>query len=208
MRCLSFLVWLASCLAISSGKMTPHGSLHTHPRPYNMSTTDIRKGRNRHNQAEMGPSGLTQGLATPSLKGIGPKRECKFTPRARILWTQVSTSASAKSGQLGPAYLHIVTSHHRSSWMWQPMNVRRRSAPVNPSWSKPCRTSRMGCSLRVSFLATQYPQLGWTAGCLLITTRSGTPVSFLRKNHCFCHPTDGLETERRKCGSIPDPVQT
>jgi hypothetical protein len=42
-RCLSFLVRLASHLAISSGRMTPRGSLRTHPRPYNMSATGIKK---------------------------------------------------------------------------------------------------------------------------------------------------------------------
>jgi hypothetical protein len=34
---------LASRLAISSGKVTPHGSLCTHPRPYNMSASCIKK---------------------------------------------------------------------------------------------------------------------------------------------------------------------
>jgi hypothetical protein len=39
---LSFLVRLASCLAISSGKATPYKSLCTHPRPCNMSTSGIK----------------------------------------------------------------------------------------------------------------------------------------------------------------------
>jgi hypothetical protein len=85
---------------------------------------------------------LTQGLTTPSLKGTGSETECRFTPRARILLTRVSTSASAnsvekeRSGQLGPEYLHIVTSRHRSGWTRRLMKVRRRSAPTNPSRSK------------------------------------------------------------------------
>jgi hypothetical protein len=114
--CLSFLVWLASHLAISLGNVIPRGSQRTHPRPYNMSTAGVRKGRNWHHQAETILSGLTLGLATPFLKGTGPESECRFTLRARILRTQVSTSTSTNSakkgwsGQLGPGYLHIVAS--------------------------------------------------------------------------------------------------
>jgi hypothetical protein len=50
----------------------------------------------------------------------------------------VSTNLAEKgrSGQLGPRYLHIVTSRHRSGWMLWPMKVQRRSTPVNPSQSK------------------------------------------------------------------------
>jgi hypothetical protein len=56
-----------------------------------------KKGKNQHNQAEISPSGLTQGLMTLSLKGTGLEPECRFIPRARILWTRVSTSASGNS---------------------------------------------------------------------------------------------------------------
>jgi hypothetical protein len=66
----------------------------------------------------------------------------------------------------------------------------------------------MSCSLRVSFLATPYPQLDWMAGILPVTIGSGAPASFLRKNHSFYHPTNGLEIEKKKYGSIPSPVQT
>jgi hypothetical protein len=103
-----------------------------------------QKGKNRHNQVETSPSGLIQGRATLPLKGTRqePEPECQFTLRARILRTQESTSTSAnsaekeRSGQLGPGYLHIVTSHHQSGWTRWPMKERRMSAPVNPSWSK------------------------------------------------------------------------
>jgi hypothetical protein len=44
-RCLSFSMQLASCLAISLSKMTPRGSLCTHPRPNNMSTSGIKKAK-------------------------------------------------------------------------------------------------------------------------------------------------------------------
>jgi hypothetical protein len=213
-RCLSFSVRLASRLAISLGKATPHRSLHTPPRPYNMSAAGVKKGRKQHNQAETSPSELSQGLLTPSLMGTGPELECRFTLRARIIRTRVSTSASANSiekkwlGQLSPGYLHIVTSRHRSGWTQRLMKVQRRSAPVKPSRSKLWRMSRTGCSWWVSFLATLYPQLGWTVGRLPVTTRSGALTSFLRKNYSFRHPTDGFETERWKYGSTPGPVRT
>jgi hypothetical protein len=42
---LSFSAWLASYLAISSGKVIPRMLLCTHPRPYNMSVVG-KKGRN------------------------------------------------------------------------------------------------------------------------------------------------------------------
>jgi hypothetical protein len=112
---LSFTALLAFCLAISLSEVIPYALLHTNPSPDNMSAIG-KKGRNRHNQAETCPTGLSQGLATPSLKGTGSESERRLTSRARILQTQVSTSASAnsiekwRSGQLGPRYLHIVTS--------------------------------------------------------------------------------------------------
>jgi hypothetical protein len=74
-----FLVWLASCLAISLSKVIPHGSLCTHQRPYKMCVACIKEGQNGHHQAETNPSGLTQGLVTPSLKGTRPELERRFT---------------------------------------------------------------------------------------------------------------------------------
>jgi hypothetical protein len=53
---------------------------------------------------------------TPSLKRTRPEPECRFTPRAMTLRTQVSTSASVNSAekersrQLGHGYLHFVNS--------------------------------------------------------------------------------------------------
>jgi hypothetical protein len=46
------------------------------------------------------------------------------------------------------------------------------------------------------------------AGILPVTIGSGAPASFLRKNHSFYHPTDGLEIEKKKYGSILSLVQT
>jgi hypothetical protein len=43
MHYLSFLVRLVSFLSISSSKVILLGSLHTHPRPYNMSALGIKK---------------------------------------------------------------------------------------------------------------------------------------------------------------------
>jgi hypothetical protein len=82
-----FSVRLASRLAISMAKVIPYGSLCTHLRPYNMSTACIEKGRNQHNQAETSPGGHTQGLATPSHKGIRLEPERQFTPSVMILRT-------------------------------------------------------------------------------------------------------------------------
>jgi hypothetical protein len=61
-----------------------------------------------------------------------------------------------------------------------------------------------GLQLVCIFLSHPIPP----AGCLLVTIGSSTLASFLRKNHSFRHPTDGLDTEGRKYGSIPGPVQT
>jgi hypothetical protein len=83
---LSFAVLLAFCLAISLSKVIPHGLLHTNPSPDNMSAIG-KKGRNRHNQAETCTTGLSQGLATSSLKGTGSESERRLTLRARILQT-------------------------------------------------------------------------------------------------------------------------
>jgi hypothetical protein len=33
-------------------------------------------------------------------------------------------------------------------------------------------------------------------------------VSFLRKNHTFCHPTGGSDIGKQKYGSTPDPDRT
>jgi hypothetical protein len=44
-HCLSFSARLASHLTISLGKMTPRGSLCTHPRPYNMSVVGVKKAK-------------------------------------------------------------------------------------------------------------------------------------------------------------------
>jgi hypothetical protein len=152
-RDLSFAARLASHHAICSEKVIPCCLLRTHPRPYNMSAACIKKGRNRHNQAETSPSGLTQGLVTPSLLGTRMESVRQFTLRARILRTQVSTSVSANSAekgqsrQLGPQYLHIVTSQHRSGWTRWLMKVQRSSTPVNPSQSRLWRMSCTGCTL-------------------------------------------------------------
>jgi hypothetical protein len=79
---------------------------------------------------------------------------------------------------------------------------------INPSQRRQWRMSCMSCNLRVSFLATPYPQLSWAVGCLPVTTGSGAVALFLRRNHSFCHPTDGLEIERWKYGMIPGLVRT
>jgi hypothetical protein len=99
-------------------------------------------------------------------------------------------------GAVGPWIPPHCHPHHWSGRTWWPMKVRRRSVPINPSQNKLRTISCMGCSLRVSFLATMYPQLGWMTGCLPVTAGSGAPTSFLWKKHSFCHPTSGLETER------------
>jgi hypothetical protein len=49
---------------------SPLVAMHT-PETLHMNSMGIKKGRNWHNQAEMGSSRLTQGLTTPSLKEIG-----------------------------------------------------------------------------------------------------------------------------------------
>jgi hypothetical protein len=53
------------------------------------------------------------------------------------------------------------------------------------------------------FLSHPVPSAGLDGGRLQITTRNGAPASFLKKNHTFRHPTDGLEY-----GSTPGPLQT
>jgi hypothetical protein len=63
----------------------PRATMHTSKTQWH-ERSRRQKGRNRHNQVEISPSVLTQRLATLSLKGTGPKQECRFTPRARIHW--------------------------------------------------------------------------------------------------------------------------
>jgi hypothetical protein len=45
----------------------------------------------------------------------------------------LNSSVEGRSGQLGPAYNHILVFHRRSDWIRQLKNVHRRCAPVNPS---------------------------------------------------------------------------
>jgi hypothetical protein len=94
---LSFTALLASCLATSSSKVTPRGSLHTHPRPCSMRAGGVNKARNQHNRVAASSNGLIQGLPTPSLREAGPGVEGRCTPRARSFQTQASTSVSISS---------------------------------------------------------------------------------------------------------------
>jgi hypothetical protein len=50
-----------------------------------------------------------------------------------------------------------------------------------------------GLQLAGIFLSHPVPLVGLDGGRLPITTRNGVPASFLKKNHTFHHPTDGLE---------------
>jgi hypothetical protein len=164
--CLSFTARLASFLTTSSGKVTPHGSLRTHPRPYSMRAAGVNKGGNQHNRVTASSNGLTQGLPTPSLREVTLGVEVRHDQRARNFQTRASTSASIssaekeRSGLPSLGYLHIVISHHRSSWTRQLMKVRRMSVPNSPSQSMLLRMSSTGHRLWMSFLATSYPQLG------------------------------------------------
>jgi hypothetical protein len=45
--------------------------------------------------------------------------------------------------------------------------------------------------MRRTFLTTLYHQLGWGIGRLPINMGSGASMSFLRKNHTFCHQSEG-----------------
>jgi hypothetical protein len=153
---------------------------------------------------EVSSSRLTHGLSTPSLKGTGPEPKFWLALWARTpqIWVLILVSYnSAKkgwSGQLGPRYIHIVISHWWSGWTQQMTKVHGRSAPINPPHSSCWTTSHRDCSLWTSFWATPYPHLGWGTGQLPVNTRSGVLVSFLKNNHTFRHPTEGLDIERRK----------
>jgi hypothetical protein len=166
MRCLSFTTWLASHLATSSGKVTPHRSLRTHLRPCSLRAAEVNKGRNQHNRVAASLNGLTQGLLTPSLREAGPGAEGQRALRARRFRTRASTSVSIsseekqRSGLPGLGYFHIVISHHHSGWMRRLMEVRRMSVPNSPSQSNLLRTSSTCHSLWMYFLVTPYPHLG------------------------------------------------
>jgi hypothetical protein len=65
-----------------------------------------------------------------------------------------------------------------------------------------------GLQLGGIFLSHPVPPARLDGRCLPVTIGRGASTLFLRKNHSFRHPTDGLETERRKYGLIPSPEQT
>jgi hypothetical protein len=194
-------IGLPLCHTLRQGD--PHGSLHMHPRPYNMSATGVKKGTNQHNQAKTSPRRLTQGLVTPSLKRTRPQLDRRFTPRARILQTQVSISVSSNSAekgqpwQLSPRYLHIVTSHRRSAAADESAEEVRTHEPIS---EQILEDVTHGLQLAGTFLRHPVLLARPNGGALTITTGSGAPTSFLRKNHSFHHQTNGLETERRKYG--------
>jgi hypothetical protein len=78
--------------------------------------THTLRNQNWHRQPKVGPSGLTQGLSTPSLKRTGPEPRLRSAPLARIPWIRVLISISANCsgkgwlGHHGPGYIHMVIS--------------------------------------------------------------------------------------------------
>jgi hypothetical protein len=182
--CFSLWSQFASCLVVSSGKLTPRGALRAPPRPYarpwpwwedkiaQVTKIDLNK--------------LTLVLATPSLKWAGLASGSRLAPWSRTLWIQVLISVSLNSSekewprQNGPRYNHILITRCRSGWIRQQKNIHRRCTPVSPSRCNCWTTSRKGCNLPRSFLTTPYPQLGWRTGRLPVNIGSGTSMSFHR----------------------------
>jgi hypothetical protein len=150
---------------------------------------------------------------TPSLKGgrLGP--EFWWAPRARILQIRASISASSnsiemvRSGQLGPGYIHIVTSRRQSGWMRRQMKVHRRSTPVNSFCSSCQTTSHRGCGLRMYHWAPPYPQLGWGMRWLLVDTGSGASTLFLKKSILSPTQPEGWTSKARSTDRLPTQIR-
>jgi hypothetical protein len=188
--CHSLWAQLASCLTASSGKVTSCGALCVYPRTC-IRTCMHWKNRNWHKKMKVSSSWLTQGVSTPSLKGIGLEPKIRSAPRARTPQIRLLTSLPSNSfekgwsGKLGPGYIHMVISHQQSGWTWRMTKAHRRSAPISPPRSSCWMTSRRGCCLWMCFWATPYYHLGWGAGWLPMNTESGATALFLKKNHTF-----------------------
>jgi hypothetical protein len=81
--------------------------------------TSNHRGSRQNKSSEASSSGLTQGMMTPSLRGIGLGLEFRWAPSARnlqipmLIFTLSSSAEKEQLGQLGSRIIHIVTSCYR-----------------------------------------------------------------------------------------------